>query len=140
MRRLANLFRDTAYLRNVSLDDLGVAMEWSIHGWMHVRWSGAPHDDAFSTDVSNDWLFVPWSSHVNKTFWKLHGWIDARISDWEAATGHIADLSQTWAGPAGVPGTMPHMADVRLLSHVPPREELPLPMTVRRHVVEGLLR
>ena len=140
MEQLAARFRDTDFLSSVSLDELGIAMEGSIHGWMHIRWSAAPHDDAFSVDASNDWLFVPWSSHVSKTFWKLHGWIDARITDWEAATGQAADLSQTWAGPAGVPGAMPHTAEVRLLAHLPPREEVPLPMVVRRHVVEALLQ
>ncbi len=140
MQRLADHFGDKSYLRSVSLDELGIALEGSIHGWMHIRWSGAPHDDEFSADVSNDWLFVPWSSHVNKTFWKLHGWIDARIGDWEVATGRTADLSQMWAGPASVSGTTPHTADIRLLAHVPPREKVPLPMAVRQHVVEGLLK
>lgn len=140
MQQLADRFGDESYLRSVSLDEFGIALEGSIHGWMHIRWSGPPHDDEFSADVSNDWLFVPWSSHVNKTFWKLHGWIDARIGDWEVATGRAADLSQTWAGPPDVSGAMPHTADIRLLAHVPPREEVPLPMAVRRHVVEGLLK
>ena len=140
MQQVANRFRDSSYLNSVSLDEFGIAMEGSIHGWMHIRWSGAPHNDEFSADVANDWLFVPWSSHVNKTFWKLHGWIDARIGEWEVATGQTADLSETWAGPAGVPEAMPHMADTRLLAHVPPLEKVPMPMGVRQQVVESLLR
>ena len=140
MRRLAERFRDPSFLNTISLDELGIAMEWSIHGWMHMRWSGAPHDDEFSADMNNDWLFVPWSSHVNKAFWKLHGWIDARIADWKDANDDGADLSGAWAGPVGVPGAMSHMADIRLLDRLPPRDELPLPMQVRQHIVEGLLR
>lgn len=140
MRQVAERFRDEAYLKSVSLDRLGIDMEWSIHGWMHMRWSGAPADDAFAVEPQNDWLFFPWSSHVNKTFWKLHGWIDERITDWEAATAEIADLSQAWDGPTGLPGAMPHMADAELLRHLPPREEAPMPMLIKEHVVEGLLK
>ena len=140
MRQIAQTLQDPARLRGMTLDELGRAIEWSIHGWMHIRWSGSPHDNGFSSDVSNDWLFVPWSSHVNKHFWKLHGWIDDRIGDWESATGQAADLSKAWAGPPGILPGMRHSADVKLLSHLPPRQEVPLPMQVKRHIVEGLLR
>ena len=140
MQQLANRFRDPTYLRRVSLDEYGIAMEWTIHGWMHLRWSGAPPENERSSDVSNDWLFFPWSSHVNKTFWKLHGWIDARIADWETATGHTADLSKTWAGPSGVPSTMQHGADIRLLAKLPSPDKHPLTMAIRPHVIEGVLQ
>ena len=139
MQSLAAVFQDPARLQGWTLDELGSAMEWSIHGWMHMRWSGSPHDDGFSVDVSNDWLFVPWSSHVNKHFWKLHGWIDERIGDWEAATGQTADLSNTWAGPPSPFAGMHHAADAKLLDHLPSRESVPLPMKVKEHIVEGLL-
>lgn len=139
MRATATILRDPSRLRTMTLDELGSAMEWSIHGWMHIRWSGSPHGEEFSPDVNNDWLFVPWSSHVNKRFWKLHGWIDDRIGDWEIARGEVAALSEAWSGPPGVLPDMPHTADFRLLSHLPPPEEVPLPMQVKEHVVEGLL-
>jgi hypothetical protein len=119
MEQLAIQFQDANYLRSVSLDQLGIDMEWSIHGWMHMRWSGALAADAFAVDPDNDWLFFPWSSHVSKKFWKLHGWIDDRITDWANANGAEADLSDTWAGPTGVPGAMPHMADAELLKNLP---------------------
>lgn len=140
MKELARLLRSEEYLEGVSLDELGTSIEWSIHGWMHIRWSGAPAEDAFSSGASNDWLFVPWSSHVNSVFWKLHGWIDERIEDWERVTGEQGDLTGAWAGPTGLPDTEPHLADVRLLRNVPARETAPLPMAIREHVVEGLLR
>ena len=140
MRQVAERLDDPVRLRQMTLDELGSAMEWSIHGWMHIRWSGKPHEDGFSPDASNDWLFVPWSSHVNKHFWKLHGWIDDRIGEWEAATGQQADLSSAWTGPPGVVHHAPHMAEARLLSLLPPRETTPLPMRVKQHVIEGLLR
>ena len=140
MQELASRATDISWLREQTLDELGTALEWSIHGWMHLRWSGAPHDDSFSSVVDNDWLFVPWSSHVNKHFWKLHGWIDERISDWEVATGQNADLSNAWSGPSSGMGGMRHSANIELLSHVPPREALPLPMEARTHIIEGLLK
>lgn len=139
MQQLASTFQNDAYLKSVSIDQLGIDLEWSIHGWMHMRWSGAPAEDAFAIEAANDWLFFPWSSHVSKTFWKLHGWIDDRISQWEAATGETADLSKTWAGPPAISGTMPHMADVEMLRHLPSREDAPMPMLIKEHIVEGLL-
>lgn len=140
MKTIAAIFRDPARLATMTLDELGIQMEWSIHGWMHMRWSGAPADDAFSSDPNNDWLFLPWSSHVNKNFWKLHGWIDERITDWEAVTGQVANFDDAWAGPPAPPGMMMHMAEARLLNHLPPREVVPMPMAVREPIIEGLLR
>ena len=140
MRQIATNFRTQKFLKTKSLDELGIEMEWSIHGWMHMRWSSAPPANNFTTDVDNDWLFVPWSSHVNKTFWKLHGWIDERINDWETATGMSADFSEAWVGPEVEPSSMKHMADIKLMSHLPKREEQPLPMKIHEHIVEGLLR
>lgn len=140
MQQVAANFQDPDVLSEMTLDEFGSAMEWSIHGWMHIRWSGAPHDEGFSSDVSNDWLFVPWSSHVNKHFWKLHGWIDERISDWESATGQTADLSEAWEGAPGVLPNMRHSADFSLLGHLPSREQSPLPMQVKQHVVEGVMQ
>lgn len=139
MKTIAALFKDPAHLQSVTLDELGIQMEWSIHGWMHMRWSGAPADNAFDVDPDNDWLFLPWSSHVNPTFWKLHGWIDDRITDWEAANNQQADLSQAWSGPMPAAGGMMHMAEARLLKHLPPREAFPMPMSVREPIIEGLL-
>ena len=139
MSQVADNLQNSDVLQPMILDELGRAMEWSIHGWMHLRWSGEPHVNGFSVDITNDWLFVPWSSHVNKHFWKLHGWIDERIDDWEAATGSTADLVDAWAGPAGVLPDMPHAADIQLLTHLPSRTSVPLPMQIKEHVVEGLL-
>ena len=93
MKQLDQLLRDPNWLRTKSLDEIGRSMEFTIHSWMHLHWSGPPPADVNSEDVSNDWLYIPWSSHVNKHFWKLHGWIDNRISDWERATGVPADFT-----------------------------------------------
>lgn len=141
MKTIAAFFKDPARLKTMTLDELGSRMEFSIHGWMHIRWSGAPPADEFSVDPNDDWLFTPWSSHVNKTFWKLHGWIDERITDWEKATGNEADLSDAWSGPAPVvPGAMMHMAEAKLLKHLPPLERSLTPMVFRQSVVDELLK
>lgn len=108
MKTLAETqFQRQSWLTTISLDRLGDEIEWTIHGWMHMRWSAPPFADPNSVDPANDWLFDPWSSHVNKTFWKLHGWIDDRIGDWERANHATADLSQAWSGPP----TMHHMEE-----------------------------
>jgi hypothetical protein len=95
-----NRFQNSTWLASVSVDQLGTNIEWTIHGWMHMRWSGPPFADQMSADPANDWLYDPWSSHVNKTFWKLHGWIDERIGDWERSNHATADLSHAWSGPS----------------------------------------
>jgi hypothetical protein len=93
-------FQNPSWLASVSVDQLGSDIEWTIHGWMHMRWSAPPFANQTSADVANDWLFDPWSSHVNKIFWKLHGWIDDRIIDWELANHATANLSKAWTGPS----------------------------------------
>lgn len=139
MRQIAEQrFTNDDYLETVSLDQLGSAMEWSIHGWMHLRWSGPEPTDPSTTEPSNDWLFVPWSSHVNRHFWKLHGWIDERIGDWERVNATTADLSSAWSGPPGAIPGMPHTAEVRLMRAVPPRRDVPVPMGVKQHIIEGV--
>lgn len=139
MRRLSEIFKNPDYLRSRSVDQLGIDMEWSIHGWMHMRWSGAPPRERFLDEPDNDWLFVPWSSHVNKTFWKLHGWIDERITDWETANEVTADFSDAWSGPSAMPGAMLHMAETKLLRHLPVSAAPLMSMTVDANVVGRLL-
>jgi hypothetical protein len=139
MRQAAAQLTSAEYLRALTLDQLGTAMEWSIHGWMHLRWSAPEPEVEDDTDPAYDWLYVPWSSHVNKHFWKLHGWIDARIGDWEAANGAVADLSQAWSGQPAHGHGMHHHADKSLMNHLPPKDEVKLPMRVRQDVIEGVL-
>ena len=120
MRQTANLVRDENILRGLTLDSLGLFLEGDLHGWMHIRWAGAPPEEVRDTSVQNDWLADPWSSHVNKVFWKLHGWIDDRIGDWEKATGLTADLSEAWAGPVS---SLSHMAHAGRLDQSTVRSE-----------------
>jgi hypothetical protein len=125
MAFLERKFKDPAYLKTLTLDQLGAKIEWTIHAQMHMRWSSLPFDpekqsttlaegrDRF--DVSDKWiapftgpdgktayyddLFDEFSSNLHPVFWRLHGWIDDRIDDW--ANAHGNDVTKAPVG--GVP-------------------------------------
>jgi hypothetical protein len=94
-------FKNTQYLRTLTLGELGALLEFSVHNDMHMRWSSVPRDPTDGTplpdgridpDIStrwdvpiNDHLGDFYSSHINPIFWRLHGWVDDRINDWFAA-------------------------------------------------------
>jgi hypothetical protein len=103
MRPLEGRFRSPTFLSAVTLGELGNILEWTIHGWMHLRWTHTTYDPATGApigrsslfdidpkwdDPRNDDLGDFYSSHVHPTFWRLHGWIDDRINDW-AAVNHV---------------------------------------------------
>lgn len=47
-----------------------------------------PTDPNHSINVaSQDWLGIPYSSHVNPYFWRLHGYVDDRVNGWLQANG-----------------------------------------------------
>lgn len=104
-------FTDPDYLRSLTLGQLGSDIEFTIHNWMHLRWSAEspvgyrpdsaliePVDDIWNKPEYN-WLADTYSSHVNPIFWKLHGWVDDRINDWMQAK-QIGDYEWkgTWLG------------------------------------------
>jgi hypothetical protein len=92
-------YTDPAWLSTVTLGELGARIEFTIHNWMHMRWSSVQRDQTRNNaavpegrvddDFSEKW-FAPWndhlgatfSSHINPIFWRLHGWVDSRIEDW----------------------------------------------------------
>jgi hypothetical protein len=95
-------FKNPTVLRGLSLGELGAAIEFSIHNYMHIRWSAAPWPPGAQTvlspqgrpekdlrpawdDPRYDWLNDTYSSHVNPIFWRLHLWVDDRIHDWAEA-------------------------------------------------------
>jgi hypothetical protein len=99
MAPLDIIFDNARYLNTLSLGALGNLIEFTIHGWMHMRWSsisGLPRDkntgellfretfdfDNRWDDPKYDYLGEFYSSHVNPLFWRLHGWVDDRIEDW----------------------------------------------------------
>jgi hypothetical protein len=113
MQPLNARFKDSEYLRTVTLGELGARIEFTVHNWMHMRWCSQvsqirPDPQQFSTDidprwddVAYDWLGDTYSSHVNSVFWKLHGWVNDRIKGWRRAnniTGPI-QWTGTWVGP-----------------------------------------
>lgn len=114
MRHIASIFTNHRYLATLSLGALGNLVEFTIHGWMHNRWS---HDNgAFLPDPKTgelkfrdtfdfdpiwdnpkyDYLGEFYSSHVNPLFWRLHGWVDNRIEDWFNAheTTHKGEIER----------------------------------------------
>jgi hypothetical protein len=97
MRPLQELFQRSRFLSALSLGQLGNLIEFTIHGWMHVRWTQTIYDATSGEaigrsslfdinpewdDPSNDDLGDFYSSHVHPIFWRLHGWVDDRINDW----------------------------------------------------------
>jgi hypothetical protein len=105
MRPISNVFRSPRLLQTLTLGQLGAMIEFTIHGWMHIRWTHTLYDPATGEaigretlfdidpkwdDPANDDLGDFYSSHVHPTFWRLHGWIDDRINDWaQANAGRI---------------------------------------------------
>ncbi|HEU4407726.1 MAG TPA: hypothetical protein VFS43_20850 [Polyangiaceae bacterium] len=105
MRPLQTLFTSPRLLSGLTLGQLGNLLEFTIHGWMHLRWTYTTYDPKTGEPIGRSTLFdidkkwdVPsnddlgdfYSSHVHPTFWRLHGWIDDRIEDWARANAtHI---------------------------------------------------
>jgi len=114
------LFTHHGFLRGISLGELGMLMELTIHASMHLRWASPPAGsrpepgpaeghtiDPRWDDPRYDFLGDTYSSHVHPVFWSLHGWIDDRIEDWKIANGVYGNefWKGTWAGPW--PGPLP---------------------------------
>ena len=113
IRPLETRFKDPAYLRTVSLGELGARLEYEIHNALHVRFSSESamnrpdpqpfwNTDQIDTQYDSptyDWMNDFYSSHVNVYFWKLHGWVDDRINDWQRANG-VSNIqwNNTWMG------------------------------------------
>lgn len=107
------LYTDPAYLRGVTLGQLGSDLEFTICCAMHLRWA-SPSAMGYRTSTPReddiDWLWdAPeydylgdtYSSHVNPLFWKIHGWVDYRVEDWRRAHGISGGIEWkgTWVGP-----------------------------------------
>ncbi|MCA1703061.1 MAG: Tat pathway signal protein [Actinobacteria bacterium] len=114
------IFTDPAFLRGISLGELGTLMEQSIHASMHMRWATAPAGfrpdpgptEGFAIkelwdDPRFDFLGDTYSSHVNPVFWSLHGWVDDRVEDWKSVNGVYGNAfwQGTWDG--NFPGDEP---------------------------------
>jgi hypothetical protein len=137
------LFTDPGYLRRVSLGELGVMIELSIHNMMHLRWGAAagssfpsPEEPTQIEGIPTEWddprydfLVETYSSHVNPIFWKLHGWIDDRVEDWRLANGVIEDdfWKGTWVGkmPGHAPAAQPQGIHLQLEQSQAATQHLP---------------
>ncbi|WP_051160062.1 hypothetical protein [Cyclobacterium qasimii] len=102
------------YLSNVTLGEMGVDLEITIHNMMHMRWATPmPNDVGYRPDtaidqpvnikwnnIKYDYLGDTYSSHVHDTFWKIHGWVDDRINDWKRVN-NIDEINWNgkWIGP-----------------------------------------
>ena len=91
-------YTNPAWLETVTLGQLGAWIEFTIHNWMHMRWTSVQRDPATGLAVprgredddfgerwfapENDHLGATFSSHINPVFWRIHGWVDNRIEDW----------------------------------------------------------
>jgi hypothetical protein len=131
--------RDRAYLKTMTLGELGSRLESGVHNQMHIRWSAYPtngytliRDESDFRDkwddAGYDTLFDEYSSHIGPIFFRLHKWIDNRIEDWAEAhgnevvrvstslgfdwfeTGRWVEVGKPWTGAWG-------------FDHVPPEEE-----------------
>lgn len=91
--------RDRAYLKTITLGELGARLEGGVHNQMHIRWSAYPTNGfrliRDESDFRDKWddpgydtLFDEYSSHVGPIFFRLHKWIDNRIEDWAEAHGN----------------------------------------------------
>jgi hypothetical protein len=117
LKQWENQYTDRNYLSQITLEEFGSRLEYTIHNRMHMRWAAKPKEDRPDVDPaqpdsidirwddpSYDYLGDTYSSHVNDVFWKIHGWVDNRIEDWKNAheiTGPI-QWKGTWVGQ------MPH--------------------------------
>jgi len=91
-------YTNPSWLASVTLGELGAWIEFTIHNWMHMRWTSVQRDPDTGLPVEegrqpddfaakwlkpeNDHLGATFSSHVHPVFWRLHGWVDDRIEDW----------------------------------------------------------
>jgi hypothetical protein len=99
-------FRDRAYLKTMTLGELGSRLESGVHNQMHIRWSAYPSngmrlirdESDFRPkwdDPGYDTLFDEYSSHITPNFFRLHKWIDNRIEDWAEAHGTAVERTAT---------------------------------------------
>jgi hypothetical protein len=108
---------DEDNLRKWTLGQYGSKVEFTIHNWMHTRFSEltsvgirpytpnpTPKVDTKYDDPNYRWLGDTYSSHVNPVFWKIHGWVENKIENWRKANGlATVPWKNTWEhGPMSV--------------------------------------
>jgi hypothetical protein len=99
------------WMSQVSLSQLGWALEFTLHNNLHMRYAddrpapkfratkpeddGAPmpKDGVFPAgwnfdDVAYNWLADPYGAALNPVFWKIHGYVDHALALWLKAHGY----------------------------------------------------
>lgn len=105
-------FTNPEQLRNMTLGELGSRLEFTVHNWLHMRFSNVsaygyrsgykgtiPYIDPMWDDPQYSWLGDFYSSQVDPVFWKLHGWVNDRVEDWRVANNLTEIIwNGTWTG------------------------------------------
>lgn len=65
-----------------SLDDLGMFLEWGLHGWLHFA----------SSTMFGETVLLSFESPKSTYFWQLHGLIDHWRAEYEKANSSIHDI------------------------------------------------
>lgn len=102
MRMAESELHDPAYLRSVSLSELGQCVEGALHGYLHQMYNDRAGSCRGYRDANMtcDDLVPPWSAPMNKHFWKIHGLIDGLIGDWLNAHGYT-EIAEKCEGRRG---------------------------------------
>lgn len=104
-------FKNTEWLRSVTLSQLGWSLEITIHNTLHARWGALmapvattgnvtiPVNGVFPEnwpydDKAYNWLPDPYGSALNPHFWKIHGYVDEVVYRWLAANGKTSISAQ----------------------------------------------
>lgn len=103
---------DAAFLRGITLGELGTLIETNLHDTIRSRWAVAPAalrpdppdpenpiEDGWD-DPSYDYLRDMYAMHLNPIYWKFFGWVQDRVEDWKLANGVFgrAFWTATWVG------------------------------------------
>jgi hypothetical protein len=106
------LCTDAAFLKQLSLGELGTAVEATLHDAVRSRWAappaavrpdppapGEPIYDGWD-EPRYDFLRDPYAMHVNPIYWKFYGWVADRVEDWKIANGVSGRdfWTATWVG------------------------------------------
>jgi hypothetical protein len=103
---------DAAFLKTLTLGELGTLIEGTLHDAVRNRWAAAPaaiRPDPPTAgepiwegwdDPDYDYLRDMYGMHVNPIFWKFFGWVQDRVEDWKVANGIFGRdfWTATWIG------------------------------------------
>jgi len=133
MKPREDALTEPAFLRTMTLGELGALLENEIHFFLHNRFSeanpvGYRLQNAMTPvnyvepkwdDLRYNWLGDFYSAHVHPTFWMIHGWVENRIEMWRVANSVDKIIwVGTWEG--GPAGAFTALADVSKIREAGP--------------------